>query len=658
MYARQTGIRRDEGPDGPSEGVTRVDGAVTAGTRARGTVLALSRDALGRAVRVPCPDPGVEVAILVALAEQTRERVDVATHAQVLRSAVRAQLSVASGSAADGSTPADALLTELLDLVAECGLTLFRVDAHALVARRALIAGDEEAALSAVTTARTLLDEPALVDHAPTVREHRQNQQWSLRLVAATLTSLGMHELAVPLVDRARHLAEQGGDPVGVAHCDYERVRISASWGLRLQRAGRDGSAQVRHAARLAVWLTDDARTLLPADHRALLRAACVLHRHPPDAAAAEADRRVALFDAEALRGRACATLPDHLFCELARGRALHRAGHVEEAVETLEAVHRERPRGEPDLLLAVHRDLARAATVLTGNDPRGATAADALRAYTGQLEAELWSLRQARVLSLETRVAHERLRREHGEVRAQARTDPLTGLSNRRALDDVLARLRAGGADAVGGQASVAVLDVDGFKRINDRLSHARGDEVLRLVADTLTRALRADDVVARFGGDEFVVVLPGLGADQAARVLARTLAATSTTPIGDGTTVSLSAGVAEMFDDAGALDGAGRPEPARHPAEDVLVRADAAMYEAKRAGGGTVRRDRRVRSRAGRPAPPSDGRSPSVPDGRAAPDADGPAPRGVGVSGAGGAGGVGGAPDGVPYEGPVPRP
>lgn len=102
-------------------------------------------------------------------------------------------------------------------------------------------------------------------------------------------------------------------------------------------------------------------------------------------------------------------------------------------------------------------------------------------------------------------RLSRERyLELEHTAIR-----DPLTGLYNRRefqrALASELARLKR-----YGGNCSLAMIDVDGFKRVNDTQGHAAGDAVLRLVAQILTTHTRKTDTVARYGGDEFVVLMP----------------------------------------------------------------------------------------------------------------------------------------------------
>ena len=173
-----------------------------------------------------------------------------------------------------------------------------------------------------------------------------------------------------------------------------------------------------------------------------------------------------------------------------------------------------------------------------------------------------------------------------HGRLAAAetaAVTDPLTGVLNRRGALKQLERLHAA-ARAAQSALSVAMVDIDHFKRVNDRFGHAMGDEVLRYVADHLAQSTGGD--VGRLGGEEFVVMLPGRDLGTATATLDRSRAALAARIIrrsDDGTSmgrVSFSAGTAEV-----------RAEEA--PAA-LIARSDAALYEAKRMG-----RDRIVPSR-----------------------------------------------------------
>ena len=154
-----------------------------------------------------------------------------------------------------------------------------------------------------------------------------------------------------------------------------------------------------------------------------------------------------------------------------------------------------------------------------------------------------------------------------------RAATDPLTGLANRRSLDETLARMLAQAARSQGSLSAV-VLDLDGFKQINDRFGHERGDHVLAAVATAVTRTLRVSDFVARAGGEEFVVLLPDTGLDGALVVAENLRAAVQAMAVpGLEGPVTASFGVAVHPEDAG--DGNG-----------LLRSADAALYLAKRNG------------------------------------------------------------------------
>jgi diguanylate cyclase (GGDEF)-like protein len=143
---------------------------------------------------------------------------------------------------------------------------------------------------------------------------------------------------------------------------------------------------------------------------------------------------------------------------------------------------------------------------------------------------------------------ARERLRR-------QAITDELTGLFNRRhfteRMQEELARVRRHG-----GSLALVLLDVDDFKAINDRHGHPVGDAALRLLASVLLTEARAEDVVCRVGGEEFAVILPSTGADEAAVSARRWLSAIAATPAPGDTPIGASAGIALAPADAATVD------------------------------------------------------------------------------------------------------
>lgn len=162
------------------------------------------------------------------------------------------------------------------------------------------------------------------------------------------------------------------------------------------------------------------------------------------------------------------------------------------------------------------------------------------------------------------------------------ARSDTLTGVYNRRHLDGLLEELAA--RLATGGEGfSLAMLDIDHFKEYNDTHGHPGGDAALSSLGRLLDGAVRCVDTVTRYGGEEFAVVMPGIGVAEAAGIAEAVRAAVSGMAIVhcDGRTlppVTVSIGVCEAV-------------PGMGPAE-VVAAADAALYEAKRGGRNRVRR------------------------------------------------------------------
>ena len=158
--------------------------------------------------------------------------------------------------------------------------------------------------------------------------------------------------------------------------------------------------------------------------------------------------------------------------------------------------------------------------------------------------------------------------------MRVQARTDPLTGVLNRGAVMGELEGLRRRAAEG-GHGLGVGMLDIDHFKRVNDTYGHAAGDEVLREVVRRALAALRPCDVLGRFGGEEFLIVVPDAWDPQLAGALDDVRRAVAAEPVrvdGDSLiTVTASLG--------GALYGA-------ESLDQLIARADAALYAAKEGG------------------------------------------------------------------------
>lgn len=172
-------------------------------------------------------------------------------------------------------------------------------------------------------------------------------------------------------------------------------------------------------------------------------------------------------------------------------------------------------------------------------------------------------TLRAVRLLALEAAIAIER-GELLGRLELAARTDDLTGLLNRRAWDSELGR-EMSRAERLSLPLCVAVLDLDRFKQYNDQHGHQAGDRFLKQVSGTWSGALRNTDILARHGGEEFALAMPGIALEEAGKMLDRLR---EMLPQGQ----TCSAGVC-------LWDGS-------ESAEKLLARADAALYDAKAAG------------------------------------------------------------------------
>ena len=169
---------------------------------------------------------------------------------------------------------------------------------------------------------------------------------------------------------------------------------------------------------------------------------------------------------------------------------------------------------------------------------------------------------------------AYDQIRQQTNRLMAftDARTDPLTGVSNRRALDDTLSGQLALKVATRSGF-TIAMFDIDHFKQVNDREGHLFGDRVLQDVAQIIDDNARETDTVVRYGGEEFVVVMPETDLEGACYFANRVRE-----KIGEKLPVTISGGVTP------ALDGDSIPS--------IIARADAALYEAKSKGRNAVYR------------------------------------------------------------------
>ncbi|MDQ0100576.1 diguanylate cyclase (GGDEF)-like protein [Paenarthrobacter nicotinovorans] len=171
-----------------------------------------------------------------------------------------------------------------------------------------------------------------------------------------------------------------------------------------------------------------------------------------------------------------------------------------------------------------------------------------------------------------------QQLNEAHLAMRRMAMTDPLTGLHNRSAFAAALNEAQAGEADGKK-RAAILLLDMDGFKAINDSLGHTIGDKVLETVAGRISGAVREQDMVARMGGDEFAVLIPGVSPSEAAAIGNRILAAVVEVMEIEGQHLRCGASMGLRMADPGQR------------AEELMMEADIAMYESKSDGRGRLK-------------------------------------------------------------------
>jgi len=176
----------------------------------------------------------------------------------------------------------------------------------------------------------------------------------------------------------------------------------------------------------------------------------------------------------------------------------------------------------------------------------------------------------------LRVKEMHDRVLSIQRELERLVVSDPLTGLYNRRYLVDRLGQ-EMNRVDRYGGTLAFAMIDLDGFKPVNDKYGHVFGDRLLRAVASEISRSLRTPDVAARYGGDEFAVILPQTQPEGALRVCERIRKAVEL--------VALNAGDAPVSVTA-TLGVADYPAAGISNAEDLIHAADEALYGAKRGG------------------------------------------------------------------------
>jgi len=177
----------------------------------------------------------------------------------------------------------------------------------------------------------------------------------------------------------------------------------------------------------------------------------------------------------------------------------------------------------------------------------------------------------------LRTKQAHDRIRKLQITLEQMVVSDPLTGLHNRRYLMDRMLQEMTR-SDRHGEPLALAMIDLDAFKPINDQFGHVLGDKVLRAVGSAISKSVRVSDIAARYGGDEFAVILPQTPAEGAMRVCERLLRNISEVILQDET--------GKTFRITASLGLAYYPADDVETPEDLVHSADGALYGAKRSG------------------------------------------------------------------------
>ncbi|HET7386015.1 MAG TPA: diguanylate cyclase [Nocardioidaceae bacterium] len=395
---------------------------------------------------------------------------------------------------------------------------------------------------------------------------------WAATGLGYCYLELRLYELAEPRLEQA---ARAEGDPIPLADARLidamNLAELHLRWADELERARpeEDSELQVeQHRAcghEYAEQAVAEAERLESTSMLASARAVELCSRPRGSAEAAIPELRAAYESpdhADHQGGRAV------VGCALAR--ALWRTGRREEALATIREATRHSSAAGDWQVEASARWL-----LVEMESETGIPGARDGRDYARMLSRVMWQQRLSTLHGARTALEVERMHHDILTAQRAAREDPLTGVGNRRALDDALQEAllaEAGGSSAAGSPTTLLLIDLDDFKAVNDTHGHVLGDEVLRAVAAKVRTTARTADVVARLGGDEFVVLARGTDREAGKGLAARVRAAIDEIAIdasGDVVRLRASVGVATTG-----------PEV---PVSGLLDAADRTMYAAK---------------------------------------------------------------------------
>lgn len=394
---------------------------------------------------------------------------------------------------------------------------------------------------------------------APPVHLSAQLAEQIARLVDHTLPALGeddarVHDMAVQLTQFLR----QPNPPVSTAELLLGNFAYRVSFAAEDQAAIRAGLLHLLHMvfeniAALSEedsWLQGQAEALQAASTPPItLRRLDDVQRRLKDVIFRQTEARERTLQAQSQMKELLATFVDRLAHLDESSTAYHaQLEHCAQRIGQATQLHELTPLLEEVM-----------------------TATRAMALNTRMVRGELHDLRER---TDEKHAEIARLRQELAQASALARHDALTGSLNRKGLDEAIER-EVARARRNGSPLCVALLDVDDFKAINDRLGHAGGDEALKHLADVTRQVMRPQDQLARYGGEEFVVLLPDTDVAEAVEAMKRLQRELTTRYFLQGeehVLITFSAGVAKVDEGESSID--------------ALRRADQAMYLAKRTG------------------------------------------------------------------------
>ncbi|HEY8457398.1 MAG TPA: GGDEF domain-containing protein [Actinopolymorphaceae bacterium] len=392
----------------------------------------------------------------------------------------------------------------------------------------------------------------------------------AINAVVLALANLDLYELATGWLERLQDVATTLSDAILQTLYAFNSGWLQLNWAAELELIGRIDEANEHYRQTLAAFKSAPdgvdviERSYWPTEVVVLACAARAMLGEGVDVVP-ELERNLGIV---AATQRHEATLIGYL----AMARAYANDGQLAKALEQAEmacAVADTLPR----LQVLATRAYWEYATQLRTRD--GSTpAAEAFAQLTWRLVNDRWEERRARMHSFEERLDAERTRDELRRRAAAYLSDPLTGLGNRRLIEIRLPELLVESA-ATGRPLTVAFVDIDDFKSVNDELSHLVGDDLLRELAQEMRATLSPDDAIARFGGEEFVVVMPNHTASQAYELiegLRRRIEQRVWDCLPPGRGIRITAGLAQSW------HGATRTQ--------LLAAADEALLRAKRQG------------------------------------------------------------------------